>query len=354
MTDTTALPRNKRILEARKLFQRVLEGDLRAKAELMETMTRSDFPILLGAAYGRELLAEYQAITPIWQSFSRKSTVADFRPKKLVELLGGRAGLDKVKEASEYKARGLTEAEHEFKVEKYGARLPLTWEMLVNDDLDAFSNAPQRLAIAARETEDIVTAQSLFNAGGTGLNTGFFKSANGNAPASVPLTADNLEAALQGISTKKDSDGRPVVLRGVVLVVPPQLEMTARRIIEASEIRRTVDGVTSIEPNYLRGVVRLVVNPWLPVVAAGFNKVATTWFVLPDPNGTRPALVTGFLRGYETPDLRAKADTGTRVGGGAIAPEEGSFDDDTIQYRVRHVTGSATVIPTETYVSTGS
>nr|WP_297424777.1 Mu-like prophage major head subunit gpT family protein [uncultured Actinotalea sp.] len=352
--NTTTLPRNRRIVEARRLFQQVLDGDLRAKATLMETMTTSDFPILLGAAYGRELLAEYQAIAPVWAGFARRSIVPDFRPKKLVELLGGRAGLDKVGQAAEYKARKLAEAEHEFKVEKYGNRLPLTWEMLVNDDLDAFRDAPNRLATAARETEDIVSAAALFNAGGTGVNTAFFKSANGNAPAAVPLTAENLEAALLGISSKKDSDGRPVVLRGTVLMVPPQLEMTARRIIEASEIRRTEGGVTSIEPNYLRGVVRLVVNPWLPVVAAGFNKVATTWFVLPDPNGARPAVVTGFLRGYESPDLRVKADTGSQVGGGAIDPRDGSFDDDTVQYRVRHVTGAATVIPTETYVSTGS
>lgn len=354
MTDTKALPRNKRILEARRLFQKVLDGDLRAKADLMETMTRSDFPVLLGAAYGRELLAEYEGITPVWAAFSRRSTVADFKPKRLVELLGGRAGLEKVGEAAEYKARKLTEASHEFKVDKYGARLPLTWEMLVNDELDAFRDAPQRLAVAARETEDIVTAKSLFNAGGTGLNTDFFKTANGNAPAAVPLTAENLEAAITAITTRKDSEGRPIVVSGGVLVVPPQLEMTARRILEASEIRRTEGDVTSIEPNYLRGVLRLVVNPWLPIVASGFNKVGATWFVLPAPNQGRPALVTGFLRGNETPDLRVKYDAGQRVGGGLIAPEEGSFDDDTIQYRVRHVTGSATVIPTATYVSTGS
>lgn len=349
---STTLPR-RAIVEARALFQRALDGDLRARADVMESMTRSDFPILLGAAYGRELLQEYQGITPVWSRYAKRATVADFKPKRLVELLGGRATLDKVGEAAEYKARSLTEGQYEFKVDKYGNRIPLTWEMLVNDELDAFRDLPTRLATAARETEDVITARCLFNANGTGLNTAFFKAANGNAPDNKALTSENLEAALSAISQRKDSDGRPVVLAGTVLMVPAALEMTARRILEATEIRRTVGDTTTIEPNYLRGVVQLVVNPWLPIAAPGFSGVHDTWFVLPSPSSARPAVVTAFLRGHETPDLRAKADTGSRVGGGSIAPEEGSFDDDTVQYRVRHVTGAATVIPTETYVSVG-
>ena len=49
-----------------------------------------------------------------------------------------------------------------------------------------------------------------------------------------------------------------------------------------------------------------------------------------------------------------KADTGNRAGGGSIAPEQGSFDDDTIQYRVRHVVGSALIDPKFTFVSQGA
>src|SRR5690606_9593503 len=135
-------------------FDRVLKGDLRARAEVMETMTRSDFPVLLGAAYGRELQQEYVGIAPVWQQFATRKTVPDFRERSLVNLLGGRGALDKVKEASEYKARAVSESTRKFKVDKYGNRIPLTWEMLKNDDLDAFRDLPTRLATAARETED--------------------------------------------------------------------------------------------------------------------------------------------------------------------------------------------------------
>ena len=49
-----------------------------------------------------------------------------------------------------------------------------------------------------------------------------------------------------------------------------------------------------------------------------------------------------------------KADTGTRVGGGAIAAQDGSFDIDDIQYRGRHIVGNQTADPLFTYVSLGS
>lgn len=350
---TSTLPRRRAIVEARALFQRVLDGDLRARAEVMETMTRSDFPILLGAAYGRELLQEYQGIAPVWQQFATRSTVPNFKPKTLVELLGGRGTLDKVGEAAEYKARKVTEGKYEFKVDKYGNRIPLTWEMLVNDELDAFRNLPNRLAVAARETEDVIAAKALVNTAGNGVNTDFFKTANGNAPTALPLTADNLEAALTEIGQRKDAEGRPIVVSGTVLVVPPALETQARRILNASEIRVVEGDTTRVISNPLAGRVTLVVNPWLTIVNTG-TKAATTWYVLPAPTSARPAVVVGFLRGNETPDLRVKADTGDRVGGGLITPEEGSFDDDTVQYRVRHVIGSAPVDPKATYASTGS
>lgn len=350
---TQAKGQNTRIAEARQLFQKVLDGDIRARADVMETMTRSDFPLLLGAAFGRELLQEYNSIPAVWQQYARRATVPDFKPKKLVELLGGRAGLNKVSEGEEYQARGLTEAEYSFQVEKYGDRISLMWEMLINDELDAFRDLPTRLGVAARETEEITTTGALLAADSSGVNLDFFNAGNGNAPTALALTTENLEAALRVIATRKDPEGRPIVLKGARLVVPTALEMTARRILEAIEVRRTVDTVTTIEPNYLRGVVTPVVNPWLDVLNVG-AKAATTWFILPDPTASRPGVVTGFLRGHENPELRTKADTGNRVGGGSITPEEGSFEDDTIQYRVRHVIGSSLVIPTETYVSNGS
>jgi len=340
-----------RLDEALRTFERGLSGSLRGRADLAEALTRSDFPILLGGVFDRELLAQYKQVTPIWQSFARRSVVKDFRPKKLVDLLGGRGILDPVAEGAPYPARNVTEAEYELKVGKRGARIPLTWEMLINDDLDAFRDLPERLATGARDTEDYLATSLLVTA--AGANTGFFNADNGNAPTALPLTHENLGVALTAISTRKDSEGRPIINKGTVLQVPPALELQALAILNATEIRNTQGTKLLVGGNELRSKVTLVVNPWLPVIATDGN-TNTRWFVLPAPTSPRPALAVGFLRGHEAPDLRVKASAGNRIGGGSIDPTEGSFEFDDIQYRVRHVLGSTHIDPISTYVSNGA
>jgi hypothetical protein len=337
--------------ESLRIFERGLSGSLRGRADLAEALTTSDFPILLGGVFDRELLAQYEDITPVWQSFARRSIVKDFRAKKLVDLLGGRAILDPVAEGAPYPGRKVTESDYELKVGKRGARIPLTWEMLINDDLDAFRDLPSRLATGARDTEDYLATSLLVKA--SGVNTDFFKSANKNAPTALPLTHENLGVALTAVSTRKDSENRPIINRGTVLMVPPALELQALAILNATEIRNTEGNKVLVGGNELRSKVTLVVNPWLPVIATD-GKTDGRWFILPAPTAARPALAVGFLRGHEVPDLRVKNSAGVRVGGGTIAPEEGSFEFDDIQYRVRHVLGGTPLDPIGTYVSNGS
>jgi len=337
--------------EAAKLYGRVVKGDRRAAIDMSEALTTSDFPILLGGVFDRELLARYEDIQPVWPQFAKRTVVKDFRAKTFVDFLGGKGALDPVGQGAEYPAASKTEKDYTITVGKFGRRFAITWDDIVNDMLGGFKDLPGDLAQAASDTEDFLAASAI--ASKTGPNTDFFKAGNGNAVDTVPLSTDNLSAALTAISSRKDPQGRPILVRGSVLVVPPSLEIKALAILHASEIRQTVGTETVISSNYLAGKVKLVVNPWLDVVdTSGTSK--TSWYILPDVTSPRYAASLGFLAGHEVPDLRVSADGGNRVGGGAIAAEEGSFEDDTIQYRVRHVLGSATLEPIATYASKGA
>jgi len=345
-----------KVAEAASLMGRVFQGDRRATLQVEELMSTSDFPKLFGDVLDRELLAQYEQISPVWQGFATRQVVNDFRPKHWLDLLGGRAELDPVGEGAEYKARGLTENEYQLTVGKFGARLPLTWEMLINDDLGAFQSAPQRLAQAARDTEDKLATR--LYASTTGPVNAFF-TANGQTVGTGKLTVDNLSAALTTVATRKDSEGRPIMISAFVLVVPPGLEVQAHNIVNATLIRLRNDASSATQArdvevtNWLAGKVTIVTNPWLPIIDTSANS-ASTWYLFPAPSTPRPALVMGFLRGHETPDLRVKADGGMRVGGGNVPAEEGSFDNDDIQYRIRHVTGGTTLDPIAGYASIGT
>lgn len=316
-----------RVVEASRLVQRVWDGDRRAPLQVQEALSTSDFGSLFGNVLDRMLLDRYAAAPQVWSAFARRRVVKDFRPSTMIDVLGGRAILPAVAELTEYPARPITDAEYELKVGKRGARFALSFEAFVNDDLGAFQDLPNDLAMAARNTEDYVATQLVETAGAP--NAGITR-VTGNPV----LSQDAVEAAVTAIGNRRDSEGLPIANMAKVLMVPPALEMTAKRIVNATEVR-TADGArTLISGNVLSGAVSIVVNRWLTS--------ATGWYLLPDPNAGRPAFSLGFLRGYETPEIRVKADTGTAVGGGTIAPTDGSFDFDDVQYRVRHILGGAT------------
>lgn len=334
---------NARMQEAARLIQRVWAGDYRAGLELREALSTSDFGALFGATLDRMLLAVYMATPAIWQQFADRRVVRDFRKAKLFDILGGRAILPTVGELEEYKAREVTTGEFELQVFKRGARFQLSWETLINDDLDAFRDLPQRLAQAARNTEDYVATRLVEPT--SGPDTAFFT--GGTLLTGNPALTDvALEDALEAVAARKDEDGNPVIAsNGYVLMVPQALEFTAQRIVEAREVEITEGSRVIKVGNMLSGRVKVVVNPWLTS--------ATGWYVLPAPGGSRPAVVLGFLRGHEQPEIRVKADTGSLVGGGQPAPEDGSFDFDDVQYRARHVVGGTTAVNDAVIASEG-
>lgn len=339
--------------EANTLLQRTFSGDLRAAVTLKEALSTSDlFKSATGDVLDQQLLAAYQAQAPQWASFATRTTVRNFKPKRMVDILGGRSSLDRVPELSEYPGADYKTREYFIKVAKFGRMFGISWESLINDDIDEVRTIPNAFATAAALTEENAALGLIADLSTGAPNTAFFKDYSGESvpgpnttPATAALSTEALAAAITTVKGRKDYQGNPVAPGRLVLVVGPALEMTARQILSATEIRQTVGTRTSVMPNYLAGVVDLVVH----------NRLAgTAWFVLPAPTEARPALAVAFLTGYETPDIRQKADAGQRVGGGAIDPDEGSFDVDGVYFRVRHVVGAGTVDPLHTYASTGA
>jgi hypothetical protein len=351
--------RLRRMDEALRIFESAMSGSLRGRAAFVEALSTSDFPTIFGDVLDRELLAQYDQLPAIWPQFARRTVVRDFRPKKFIDLIGGRGILERVDELAPYPSRTADEGEYELTVAKYGGVIGLSWESIVNDDLDMFRDLPTRLAQAARDTEDYIAAGLLTD--GDGPNATLFSATavhgtSSNLLAGNPALSTNaLSAALAAIGARRDTEGRPIAISGYVLVVPPGLEVTALQIINATtiELGAAADTQRVTVNNWLRGKVTVVVNPWLTVRDLGAN-AATSWYVLPVPSASRPGLVLGFLRGHETPDLRVKADTGQRVGGGTINADEGSFENDDVAYRARHVVGGTTLDPIGAAYSNGS
>lgn len=340
------------------LLSAAFQGRWGADVRLAEAMSTSDFKLAAFAQLDTEMLAQYAELPSVWAQYTDQTTVNDFRPKRLLSRFATTRGFKPVPELSEYPEMKPGDVGfNSIQVSKHGGIFALSWEMWKNNEaIGELEDLPAALARAGRETETIAALSNLLSVGADGtasdLNTSFFKTANGNAPDTKKLTLDNLDTVLTSLSSKKNKAGRVIAGPPVVVVVPQSLATTAAR-IKATRLIRKTEGTTETEyDNYLASA-DFVVEPMLDDIFT-HSAAATTWFVVPKPGATRPALWLAKLRGYETPEIRVKADTGRSVGGGDISPLEGSFEVDDIRYRGRHIVGNQVGDPTFTYVSRGT
>jgi hypothetical protein len=336
------------VLRVMRMYENVLTGNRRAALDFQENLSRSDFSYIFADVIDRQMLAAYSTMPIRWDAWAKRGRVRDFRLVRRFTLDGGKALLSAVKELAPYTARAVADGKYEYSLTKYGAEIDISWESVINDDLDAFAELPNALALAARRTEENF-ATALF-ASSTGPNATFFSSGNKNIVTANPaLSVSGLQTAFTVLAAQVDSDGGPIYINGVTLVVPPALEVTANNIINATEIIGATGGgdLTGNDvlrvANWMQNKVTVVVNPWLPIIDTTHGN--QSWYLVANPNEGRPAMEMGFLTGHEVPDLWMKAPDAMRVGGGMVGPEDGDFATDGIRYRVRHVLGGVLMDP---------
>jgi hypothetical protein len=333
--------------EAASLFESVCSGRT-PMYRLQEAMSTSDFPLMFADTIDRQMLGIYAEWPTAWSQIARRGTVPDFRSVKRFAVDGTEAPLDVVPAGSEYPEAGKTETQYEYSVQKRGRRVPFLWEALVNDDLDALRRTPERLAKAARMSEERFVTELYCD------NSTFFHAGNNNnvVDGNPSLDLDALEEGLTTLWSQQDADGNPIFTGQVRLVVPPQLTLTAEKLV-FSGLRFTSGSNELIGGNVVaQRVAEVVTNPWLPIVDP--TNGDTGWYLFADPGVGRPALEVGFLRGNEAPALYLKSPNAVRVGGGTVGAEEGDFETDGVNYKVRHVFGGTMMEPKAAVYSNGT
>jgi hypothetical protein len=348
-------PRYQRsLVEATTLVASVYEGRT-PMYRLQEAMSTSDFPLLFGDIIDRSMLGKYAEWPTIWAKIAKRGTVKDFRTKRQFTMDGAEAVLPKVEQGAPYSETALTEGKYDYSVGKYGRRVPFLWEAFINDDLDALRDTPDRLAKAARMSEERFATEVYVDT--TGPDATFYTGTRLGTGAGSALSITSLTAALAVLDGQVDADGNPIFTGKVRLVVPPALKVTAMNLINATEIRVSAGSGSAttdqlVGQNWVTGdVAEVVVNPWLPIINTTNGQ--TAWYLFADPGVGRPAMEVGFLRGHETPELFLKSPNATRIGGGMVGAEDGSFETDGIDYKVRHCFGGALMEPKASYASKG-
>jgi len=310
---------------------------------LREALTTSDFPYLFGDVLDIQVLAAYKAVDPVWKQFVKMGTVPRIYPQiggYRFAITGGDQYLAEVAEKGEYLASERSETRYPVYVKKYGRQFDISWEALINDDLGALKDTPERFARAAVRTEHRLV--SSVYVGDVVAGTGLYTAAQGNRGA-LALTIANLQDTVEAMAAFLDVNGEPIMNRPKYLVVGPGLEFTARQILTSTTkmwLEQADATGGAVRPFPMTNVIaqyglQLVIDPYIPIYAPA---AVLSWFLFADPKDIA-AMECDHLAGHERPEICMKASNKVSIGGGEIGPMTGDFETDNIFYRVRDVFG---------------
>jgi phage major head subunit gpT-like protein len=246
---------------------------------------------LLEAAVNKFLLSGFNAVEQVWQQVSAVRSVADFKAINMYRLNGSMKFV-KVGNGGELKVAAASDTKRSVSAETYGITTQLTRQDIINDDLSALSLIPQRIGRgAALSLNDVIWAEFLSS------NSSYYQAAS--AAAGNALSFSSLSAATTAFRKLTDPDGNPLGIQPKVLLVPPELELTAAQLMTQSMLIASSLGSTSsknVEPsaNVLAGRYRVVVSNYLTS--------GTTWWLMADAADLN-ALDVVFLNGQQVPTI---------------------------------------------------
>jgi hypothetical protein len=285
--------------------------------------TTGSFANLLLDASNKTLLAGYEEAPYTWNLWARQAnSTDDFKNINRIRFSES-PDLEMVPENTSYKEGVMTDSKESYKVEKFGKMFTVTWETVVNDDLDAISRVPAMHGNAARRTQNKKVYEVLTANPKMGDDKNLFASdhasgSNVSGGAAAPSVTELNKAFL---AMRKQKGLNSDVTLNIVpryLIVPVAYEATALELVNSISYNaaNNNEGVQNI---YGVGGPRNVTVIGEPVLD---GSSATVWYMAADPGQIDTVELT-FLSGEESPVLESEWD----------------FDKDCYKYKIRQTFG---------------
>lgn len=290
-------------------MQGLMPTDRSPSSVIHAAMTTSDFPSLLSGTANKFLRDGYEFSSNGFVQFTAEREVPDFKPNTLVNLSEA-PGLQTVPERGEYRHGYMTDSASTFQLETSGKIISLTRQMLVNDDLSAFTTIPRAFGASARRLEaDKVYAKLTANAA-LGDGVALFHATHNNLGTAAAISVNSLGLARAAMRKHKGIGGLGYLdVQPRYLIVPVALETTAEQLL-ASLVDPSKSNDTG-NAAFIRGLT-LIADPRLD------DDSAVSWYLAADPKQVE-GILRAYLQGEQRPHLE----------------EEISFKTDAISYKVR-------------------
>ena len=250
--------------------------------------TTSDFPYVLGNTLRRTLRDSYESVALTFTPFSRRGTLADFRETSRVRL-GAAPTLLKVNEAGEIKPGTFKDTGASIQLETYARQLRVTRQMLINDDLSAFTQIPIAFGGAAARLQNDIVWGLLTSNPVLGDGKELFHADHGNLAASgTALSVTSVNAADAAMGKQQDDNGA-------------DLNLMLRWLLAPRELRAKVDGIVAgkVVPTKTEDAVPAYMTDLGYVSDGRLSRASSTaWYGVCDPNAF-DTIEYAYLEGEE-------------------------------------------------------
>jgi len=235
----------------------------------------SDFPEILSAVTNKTLRQAYDAYPRTFALFCRQVLATDFKSMHRVQL-GEAPQLLEVGESGEFKRGTLGESKESYRVKTYGRVVAITRQVLINDDLDAFTRIPAMYGNSIAQLEsDVVWGIITSNPAMADGNALFHTTHKNLAATGAALDVASVGAARAAMALQTGLDKKTVLnIRPAFLIVPAALELKAEQLVAQNLV--PADSA-KVVPQSIR-TLSPISEPRLDAASA------TSWYLAASPN----------------------------------------------------------------------
>jgi hypothetical protein len=257
-----------------------------------------EVPNLMSNVLGRALLGAYSESPATWKSFATIRQATNFKNHQSIRptFVGELAELPR---GGTIDHASVEESSFSWSVDRFARMLRVDEQDLIDDDLNFLQEtAPAFGRAAMRSLSDNVWGTILSNSGS------FFSSGNSNLESggSSALDGTSLDVVLTAFRSRRDSNDLDLDIKPLILAVPPELDKTARELLQSVELSKTATADGTPIGNALQNALGLEVESRLSNTARFSNGSTTGWFVFAGPADA--AVIVAFLNSQQTPRLR--------------------------------------------------
>jgi len=270
---------------------------------LQAAFSTAALPGILSNIANKMLLEGYNYIEDAWRRICRIASVNDFKEHTRYRMTGA-FKFQQVGPDGELKHGQVGEQTFGQKADTHGIMFALTRQMIINDDMGAFTDIPRQIGMGAAEAiADAVWGLLLSNPVGADSKT-FFHADHKNylAGADTALTVDGLTAAEVLFGEQTKPNGRPLGVPASILLVPTALKVVAELLMKSLQLNETTTA-NKAKPQANPHVGKFDVVSSTYLSNATFSGAsAKAWYLQADPNRL-PAIEVAFLNGVDRPTV---------------------------------------------------